>query len=39
MAFLFTTGGFGQSTSAAQEVTIVPGSQLKRNFIVKVAAT
>jgi len=39
VAFLFTSGGFGQSTSPSQEVTIVPGSQLKRNFIVKIAAT
>jgi len=37
-AFLFTSVGFGQSTTPSQEITIVPGSQLKRNFIVKVAA-
>jgi hypothetical protein len=36
-ADLYTISGFGESISPSQEVTIVPGSQLKRNFTVKVA--
>jgi len=38
-ADLFTVGGFGQSTSPPQQVTIVPGSRLKQNFTVKITAS
>jgi len=36
---LYSSGGFVQSTSPAQQVTVVAGIQLKKNFTVVVAAS